>query len=427
VLTAILAAVLSLAASLPALAQDQPPSDPGPAPAFRWREHPSLRFGDLFRIDFQLKLHHDTLRPGDHPVDFDDQELRRFRVGIEGEMLGGIEFSVERELSDREVEADDRDAKDAWKDVFVDIAYINDAQVRIGKFKLPFGLEQLTGIANLDFVHRSLGANYLAPGRDVGVMVHGRFFSRGLNYWAGFFRNDGDNARSRRIEGADDTFAARVTVTPLRFLPALERTEVGASFATSELDNRSELPNGLRGRTVMSEYVFFAPVFVKGRRNRLEADVDLLAGPVGARAEYMQALDNREQQGLGDETLPDARARAWYVSGAIVLTGDIKERPLVPDREFLRGGIGAVELAARYERLYFDSVDGTPPAFRNPRAETILPSANRVFTVGVNWYVNRWVKLMLHTMREELEDVERSPLPGGAAFWSPVFRLQLAL
>ena len=34
------------------------------------------------------------------------------------------------------------------------------------------------------FVYRSLGASYLAPARDIGIMAHGRFFKRGLNYWA---------------------------------------------------------------------------------------------------------------------------------------------------------------------------------------------------------------------------------------------------
>ncbi len=76
-------------------------------------------------------------------------------------------------------------------------ANLSDAvQVRAGKFKIPFGLEALTGISNLDFVYRSLSARYLAPSRDIGVAVHGRFFDRGLNYWAGWFRQDGDNARS---------------------------------------------------------------------------------------------------------------------------------------------------------------------------------------------------------------------------------------
>ena len=105
---------------------------------------------------------------------------------------------------------------------------------------------------NLDFAYRSLSANYLAPSRDTGVMVHGRFFDRGLNYWAGVFRQDGDNARSSRIDGADETVAARVTGLPFRSIAGLAKAEVGGAFTVSALDNESVMPNGLRGRTVMS-------------------------------------------------------------------------------------------------------------------------------------------------------------------------------
>ena len=97
----------------------------------------------------------------------------------------------------------------------------------VGKFKIPFGLDQLTGVTQNDFVYRSLGANYLAPSRDIGGMVHGRFFKRGLSYWAGVFKHDGDNARSKKIQGGDDTFAGRVTGTPFRPLTSARARRAG--------------------------------------------------------------------------------------------------------------------------------------------------------------------------------------------------------
>jgi hypothetical protein len=41
---------------------------------------------------------------------------------------------------------------------------------------LPSSLDENTSPTNLDFVYRSLAANQLPPGRDRGVMVHGRLF-----------------------------------------------------------------------------------------------------------------------------------------------------------------------------------------------------------------------------------------------------------
>ena len=57
-------------------------------------------------------------------------------------------------------------------------------------------LDQLTGISNNDFIYRSLGASYLAPARDIGGMVHGRFFGRDLTYAVGLFEHDGETGQT---------------------------------------------------------------------------------------------------------------------------------------------------------------------------------------------------------------------------------------
>jgi hypothetical protein len=64
---------------------------------------------------------------------------------------------------------------------------------------------------------------------------------------------------------------------------------------------------------------------------------------------------------------------------------------------------------------------------RNPRAETILSTGDKVLTLGVNWILNRWVILQINAIREHIDDVERSPVPDGGPFWNGVLRLQLEL
>src|SRR5688572_11613710 len=108
------------------VAQQAPPSSPAlvaqQTPAadveFRWRDHPQLRSGRLFRIDFVAKFQWDARHPGDDPPDFDDFEIQRARIGIEGEFFNRVQFAVERELT--EVEADDPGdpPRSAWKDVY---------------------------------------------------------------------------------------------------------------------------------------------------------------------------------------------------------------------------------------------------------------------------------------------------------------------
>jgi phosphate-selective porin OprO and OprP len=400
-----------------------------------WKQHPSIRAGNVFRMDFQAKFQEDGRRSYDGAIELDPWELHRNRVGIQGHLFKKIEYEIERELTEKELTEKDITAgvapKSPWKDVYTNLTFIKNAQVQIGRFKVPFGLDTLTGVTQNDFIYRSLGATYLTPSRDTGVMVHGRFFKRGLSYSVGAFQHDGDNARSRKIQGGDETFAARVSGTPLRRMnpKAFTQLEIGSAYTISRLSDDSFRPNGLRGRTLLTQDTFFEPVYVKGRRSRWEADADWTFGPGSARAEYTMVLDTRLNQGLADNDLEDARSRAWYVTGSWVLTGEQKKRPLRPANDFLQGGIGAVEVVARFERLWFDSL-GSGEAYRSTRAEFVLPEGEHAFTIGVNWTLNRFVKVQINGIREDV-DRTRSPVlpekfPPGA-FWNRVVRLQFVL
>jgi phosphate-selective porin len=397
-----------------------------------WKQHPSIRFGNVARIDFEAKFQEDGHSSYGPVAGLEPWELHRNRVGIKGNVYKNLEYEVEYELTEKELT--ERDVtlgytpSSQWKDVNVNLTYIKNAQIQIGKFKIPFGLDELTGVTHNDFVYRSLGANYLAPARDIGAMVHGSFLRHGVTYATGGFFHDGDNARSKKIEGGDGTFAGRLTARPMQLagasMPGV--LEVGTAYAISKLSDDSFRPNGLRGRTVMTQDTFYEPVYVKGHRRRFEADVDYTLGPASVRAEYTHVSDDRLSQGIGDENLPDALAHSWYVTGTWVLTGEDKRRPLRAAGPMFQGGIGAVELAARFERIWFGGEPGADAPFRNPRAESILPEANRALTLGVNWTLNRFVKIQVNGIREHVEDPERNPVSNGA-FWSRVLRLQFVL
>ena len=117
-----------------------------------------------------------------------------------------------------------------------------------------------------------------------------------------------------------------------------------------------------------------------------------------------------EGQGVGNETqidpdLPEIEGRGWYVAGTWVITGENRDGGVKPKRPLLQGGFGAVEVAARYEKLSFASA-GSPaePPSRSPRAANIAGNADSAWTIGVNWYVNRWAKLRFNVINETLDD-----------------------
>lgn len=398
---------------------------------FTWKEHPSIRAGKWLKLDFTGRVQEDKMFPGDDPQNFDDLILKRLRGGVDGELFGFIQFSIERDFTKNSTTSIFAEStKTQWRDLFGEIKVADALQIRGGRFKVPFSRDQLDGEGSNDFVNRSLGGDYLAPGRDTGGMVHGRFFKRALTYNVGVFEHDGDNSRSNKIAGGDRTVAARLTVAPFGKikLANLDETDFGVSYATTDVSDDPTLPNGLRGRTVVSQYTFFQPVFVKGTRRRLGADVDWNRHQFAVRAEVMQVNDQRIDQALRGGTLNDAVYHAWYASGVWVVTGEKAEKAIAPKRPLFRGGIGALELAARYERLWFDSKTTGEPAFSNSRAEVILPNGNKVLTLGANWYPIRWVKLQWNAVHETIEDNGRTPmLDGSTKFWSSVFRMQFSL
>jgi phosphate-selective porin len=263
-------------------------------------------------------------------------------------------------------------------------------------------------------------------------MVHGRFLQRGITYEFGVFRDDGDNSGLRdedqftvtgEIEGIGPSFAGRITATPLRPLAeTFERLRVGFALGGSDLP---EGLNSLRGESLYGTVDFFEPVYVKGRRTRMGVEFVYTPGPVGLTAEWMQAREQRKNQGLGDVDLSDLITTGWYVSGTWLVTGEDKEDFDNPRNPLFDGGIGAIEIAARYEQLGFESADKSGPAFTNPRAEHILGNTDSIWTVGLNWFINRWVRTTLNGVREEFDDANRTPLPGTSVFWSGVGRVQL--
>ena len=98
-----------------------------------------------------------------------------------------------------------------------------------------------------------------------------------------------------------------------------------------------------------------------------------------------------------------------------------------PSRPLFRHGAGAIEIAGRYDRIRFGSnAPGEEPE-TNPRAVNLAENGEGIWAAGVNWYVNHWVKIQVNSMREAFEDIDRSPRPGRARFWTHIVRFQFVL
>ena len=410
-------AILLACTAIPAAAQDKR--------GFVWNDRPTIVFGE----DISLELKGRALlewRRFDPEIGEDTFHLRTARVGLAGELTRHFEWEVEREIE----EVDDQWQFGAWKDVAGEWKTFDAFRIKGGRFKMPFGLEQTTGVSDLDFAYRALGSTAIAPGRDRGVMMHGEIGR--FDYEAGVFNDDGDNAESdepqfvEQGEDLDDVgpaVAVRVTGDLLRLLPVgrLRSATLGVAYTTSSVP---EGLNGLRGEALWG-YDFFDRVYVKGRRQRLGAQFEWTPGPTSLKAEWIQSREQRKEQSNRDQDLSDYIGEAWYVTGTWFITGEDKDSNINPKRPLFKGGIGAIELAARYDQLGFRSASTTGTAFTNPRSEHLLPNTDRVTTFGINWITSPWTRVLINAIHESFEDENRTPEAGTNSFWSGLIRLNI--
>ena len=383
---------------------------------FTWRDHPTLEIGEHLTLDFRARLQADVRRSEFVTADgdLDGVDIARRRIGVAGAIDRIATFEVEREL----------DGKNPWRDVYLNYQQFP-VQVQGGRFKLPFSLDENTSATNLDFIYRSRAATQLAPGRDEGVMAHGR--QGPVRYYFGIFAGDGDNSRAdpaTHVAGTT-TGAGRVIVEPfLESKSAWRDLQLGAAFTTSTV------PEGfgdLRGRTALGASFFTPTILVNGVRRRIGFEQRWRPGPFSVKAEYMRVTNERLGQSVDNRDLPPLASAGWYISGTWILTGEHKSRgPDNPRRPLFQGGYGAIEIGGRIEKLSFWS-EGTGQVSTSPRAEVILRQSDRGATFGVNWFPNRWTKLQFNVVQEQLVIPSRDVPVQTLQFWSRVLRVQFAL
>jgi len=386
-------------------------------------KHPSWEPVPGVRLDFKSRIETESL-PVTPPASLDHGPLewQDRRVGVEGTIFKRFSFEISHEFGKDFEEAHDLSEKSAWKEAFVRARLSKALAVDAGRFKLPFGREELKGETNLDFAYRSLAARVLSPGRDVGVMAHGRLFDRRAEYQVGYFARDGENSRTSQTLGGTDALAARLVLSPFRgdADSRLAPLDVGMSVERSHLDNRL----GLRGRTVLGDGIFFERLYMNGVRRRIGFDAGWESGPFSLSTEYITIAEERRGMGFGGADLPGVDARAWYVAWTWALTGEHKHGRLEPARDLFQSGYGAIELAVRTEELRFAMANASDP-LAYPGGSLLAANADHATTVGVNWYVNHYVKLESDLVLEAIDDPSRSPSPGnGGRFITTVFLLQ---
>ena len=302
------------------------------------------------------------------------------------------------------------------QDAYTEWRAFPQAKVAIGRFKQPVGLERLASASELSFVERGL-TNNLVPNRDVGVQLSGEFLGNKLQYQAGLFNGVADGASVGLSDTNDDKdFAGRVILQPFADLYGpLQGLGFGVSGTYGE-ERGSATATALGNYVTPGQARFFtykttkstfdldqgngkittlpttpvpaSTVFANGERTRFSPQGFWTWRQFGVFGDYVESAQEVTLNGASDRITNSA----WQVSGAIVLTGeDASFKGIKPSSPFnpFAGQWGAVELVGRYGEL---DVDET--AFTRGYAD-ITRSARSAdsWGLGVNWYLNRNVKV----------------------------------
>jgi len=313
-----------------------------------------------------------------HGEGLDTFFFRRIRPLFEGTIFNSVDYRFMPDFGQNNPQI---------QEAYMEWRTFSFAKLRVGKFKEPLGLEVLKSDRDLTFAERSLASD-LVPLRYMGAQLGGAVFSNSISYEVGYFNgsNDGSNGNFQWVP--DNEVAARL------FLQPFATTGIGAlrQFGFGMAGSSATQYGSIAGLKTVGQSTFFkysSKTFANGQHNRISPQAYYYAGPIGLMSEYTVS----SQDVVNKTRTADVRNEAWQVAGSVMLTGEKNSytgiRPrnsFEPTRGFRH--LGAMELAVRYSQL---RIDGDAfPLFASPR--TAAQQAQER-AIGVNWYLNRFVKL----------------------------------
>lgn len=308
-------------------------------------------------------------------------EFRRTRLYMSGDLYGNLSFKSQFDFAG---------GSTALKDVFVAFKSIPGfGNVKVGHYKEPYSLEELTSSNYMTFVERSL-ANVFSYSRNVGLTVYNSQLDQRLTWAAGVFR-DTDNGGTSLGNGVGGTF--RLTGVPALDKQKDRLVHLGVSYSL-----RRPSDGALRWRQrpelhLTDRYVDTYS-FAADRVQNLALEGAVVSGPFSVQSEYTHSAARSRIAG-------DPVFGGFYVYASVFLTGEQRNYKassatfdrLRPRKNFAPGeGSGAWELALRYSTL-----DLTDKAIRGGRLDNVA--------AAVNWYLNPVARVMFNYVHGDLYEV----------------------
>ena len=248
--------------------------------------------------------------------------LRRARVSFAGDYKEQFEFKVEGDFEQSDgLSASTRTGFSAT-DIFINWHAIPEANIKVGQWKAPFGLENLTPDALILTIERSLPTGAIVPERQVGVMLWGKPLTNALpdqkdlvTYYAGIFNGDGRNFNVN--DNNEFMYVGRLELLPFKgtLMGQEASLKIAGDYFFSRDANGTNISPALNLRVgtdgSLSSYTLTSP----DERHAYSVDAWLKVGPFDLIAEYF----HENVAPRGGTTFNEFEPSGYYVQGSYFL------------------------------------------------------------------------------------------------------------
>jgi phosphate-selective porin OprO/OprP len=327
--------------------------------------------------------------------------FRRARLGFEGTAFKWFNYRLEVDFAGNAVNL---------TDAYLQYTKIPKTVITLGQHKAPFGLESNNSDNYNTFLERGMFTNAfgnVGAERRIGLSV-AYAAKENLNLAVGLF---GDNESISRSAGAP------VTDTPDESWGVNGRATYEPLFEPGKI-----IHLGLSGyyRTALKSGDIEDAVRLSDRPNIRVDNGNIADSGIITDVRSLRYVGAEAAGVFGPFTLAGEVGRLWldrrdtsnesftgfYVYGSYFLTGET--RPfrngnfdrVRPFKELGKDGLGAFEVALRYDRL--DLSDTPVLARADNKAQSI--------TLGLNWYFNPYAKLMFNWIRFSGDSTPLDPI-----------------
>lgn len=293
----------------------------------------------------------------------DGVDIARARLGIKGIISKNLSYKFENDFAENTTDI---------KDAYVEYTGFKNSTITLGQSKPTFSMEMLESSNHMEFIERSLAEDAVL-GRLVGVKADKR--GEKWRIAAGIFGEAIGN--EDREDDSAYSVTARATIAPINNKDQLLHLGLATSYTSRDRNTDATTDDALD-----KEHLIGGELIARYRALTLKGEY------------IVNNTDYDSNSGSGDKV----DFTSYYLQASLFLTGEHRAYSkknaelgkVKVKNAFDKSGIGAFEISARLSHL--DKND-----------KSILEGESDNYSIGLNWYINNNVRVMLNYLESKTD------------------------